>query len=95
MEPLAKRWEITEAALRDAHALLSTPDARVLDYLAHNELGLAFGDLVSFGREHSLPSVFWKLLGHAADCMSLNEHRADLRHRYREALELELAGKKN
>jgi hypothetical protein len=61
--------------LEEARALLKDDQAPGLDdyrdYLAHNELGLAFDVLTEVGAERKVPKRFWEVLREAGDEMCL------------------------
>lgn len=68
-------WAQTVHHLEEARALLEDDQAPGLDdyrdYLAHNELGLAFDVLTEVGAERKVPKRFWEVLREAGDEMCL------------------------
>ena len=68
-------WNLTRAHLDAARLHLGgLPDidlAAVLEFLEHNELGLAFDRLVDLGDDLDLPLAFWQHLDRAAREMRL------------------------
>lgn len=73
---LEPSWERTTAHLEAARRLLR-PEADGLrdfaDYLAHNELGLAFEVLAQIGEAENARSTFWDALAAAAAEMNLSD----------------------
>ncbi|MDN3057031.1 MafI family immunity protein [Streptomyces sp. SRF1] len=53
---------------------------RPREWLDHNELGLAFDDLVDLGHDHELPLAFWQHLDEAAREMNLYSSVLDKPH---------------
>ncbi|MGW4604812.1 MafI family immunity protein [Streptomyces sp. NPDC004532] len=74
-EALQPGWNLTRAHLDAARLRLAgLPDidlAAVLEFLEHNELGLAFDRLVDLGDDLDLPLAFWQHLDRAAREMRL------------------------
>lgn len=77
-EELFRSWDRTEALLKEARCAL--PPARPADvgdlgwyfqYLEHNELGLAFNDLVFVARDRGAGLECWRALALAADSMRI------------------------
>ncbi|WP_310729240.1 MafI family immunity protein [Streptomyces sp. N2A] len=73
--PLASSWTATRDHLNAAMSCLvqtAEIDSRgVQEWLDHNELGLAFDDLVDLGHDRELPLAFWQHLDEAAREMNL------------------------
>ncbi|MFF2629300.1 MafI family immunity protein [Kitasatospora griseola] len=74
-EALQAGWNRTRGHLDTARARLAGRpgiDLSVtLDFLEHNELGLAFDCLVDLGDDHDAPLAFWQDLDRAAREMRL------------------------
>ncbi|MEU3440939.1 MafI family immunity protein [Streptomyces griseoincarnatus] len=74
-EALQASWNQTHGHLDAARAhLMSLPDidlSPTLEFLEHNELGLAFDCLVDLGDDLDLPLTFWHHLDRAAREMRL------------------------
>jgi hypothetical protein len=77
---LEDSWARTIAHLHAARAQLrpEAPGLRVYDdYLAHNELGLAFDVLVQIGEAQNAQRSFWACLALAATEMDLRDDDPD------------------
>ncbi|WP_128819365.1 MafI family immunity protein [Streptomyces sp. S063] len=74
-EALQASWKQTRGHLDSARAhLTGLPDidlSATLEFLEHNELGLAFDCLVDLGDDLDLPLSFWRHLDRAAREMRL------------------------
>lgn len=72
---LKASWQRTEGFLRSALGVLPDPVGEGvrdgIDYLDHNELGLAFDVLVEVGAHQRAPRLFWETLKDASDEMKL------------------------
>jgi hypothetical protein len=75
-------WRITIHHLENARKLLPMPAApdpdgatidRYKEWLAYNELELAFDELEAIGLVNACPPAFWQELGIAAENMGLRE----------------------
>lgn len=73
--PLASSWTTTRDHLTAAMSSLTETaeidPSGVQEWLDHNELGLAFDDLVDLGHDRELPLAFWQYLDKAAREMNL------------------------
>ncbi|MEV5149885.1 MafI family immunity protein [Streptomyces sp. NPDC052727] len=82
--PLAPSWTTTRDHLTAAMSCLTETaeidPSGVQDWLDHNELGLAFDDLVDLGHDHELPLTFWQHLDKAAREMNLYSSVLDKPH---------------
>jgi hypothetical protein len=83
-DELHRSWERTEALLKRAQQAL--PPAQPEDvadlgwyfqYLMHNELGLAFHDLVFVARDRGAGPECWRALSLAADSMRIDSADPD------------------
>jgi hypothetical protein len=76
----AARWAKTSRLLLAAYYWLPVPgndgSGDFQDYLAHNELGLAFDVLVEVGRAQRASHKFWATLNEAAESMGVSPHDA-------------------
>ncbi|WP_306368873.1 MafI family immunity protein [Nocardiopsis sp. CC223A] len=74
-EALQAGWNRTRSHLDTARAhLAGLPDidlSATLEFLEHNELGLAFNCIVDLGNDLDLPLAFWQHLDRAAREMRL------------------------
>jgi hypothetical protein len=74
-EALQATWNRTRGHLEEARAhLVGHPEidlSATLEFLEHNELGLAFDYLVDVADDLDLPLAFWEHLDHAAREMGL------------------------
>lgn len=53
--------------------------ARLEEWLGHNELELALGELEAIGEDNNMPPAYWRELLSAATSMGLSEHLIRLR----------------
>ncbi|GGK28495.1 hypothetical protein GCM10011583_70570 [Streptomyces camponoticapitis] len=81
---LASSWTTTRDHLTAAMSCLTETaeidPSGVQEWLDHNELGLAFDDLVDLGHDHELPLAFWQHLDEAAREMNLYSSVLDKPH---------------
>ncbi|MFB8282662.1 MafI family immunity protein [Nocardia colli] len=84
-EALLASWKRTADHLNAAQAQLPNLSNVELsptrEYLAHNELGLAFDCLVDLGHSLELPLAYWQHLDRAACEMQLYSAGADTHHK--------------
>ncbi|MFD8988134.1 MafI family immunity protein [Streptomyces goshikiensis] len=82
--PLASSWTTTRNHLTAAMSCLTETaeidPSGVQEWLDHNELGLAFDDLVDLGHDRELPPAFWQHLDEAAREMNLYSAALDKPH---------------
>lgn len=74
---LRASWERTTEHLLLARSLLAVPEELLLDfaeYLEHNELELALGELECVALEMGAPEGFWRKANEAAQEMGLLDH---------------------
>ena len=102
---LFKRWKVSEALLKRAHAALPHPEKKdeeqfralegeFIEYLEHNEHELAL-DMVQQLGELVLPrGGFWKDLIRAAEYMELSQRVPYFQQKYHESLS-RLTGNEN
>jgi hypothetical protein len=89
---LERLWTEVRARLESAAALLpETPHPadrggaiqEYREFLAHNELGLAFDALETVGLVSEVPDAYWRELASAADLMRLRNRAEACRSRIR------------
>ncbi|MFD4610518.1 MafI family immunity protein [Streptomyces sp. NPDC058440] len=82
--PLVSAWTTTRNHLTAAMSCLTRTEeidlSGVQEWLDHNELELAFDDLVDLGHERELPLCFWQHLDEAAREMNLYSAALDKPH---------------
>jgi len=82
-ERLLKQWAVTEKLLSEAALQVEGTPAFVecMDFLSHNELGLALDTLAAEGEHRQVGADFWHLLKKAAEVMGLREQQTELRRK--------------
>ena len=80
---LQKQWEITKSFLAKAGDQVASCAgyAEYLDYLEHNELGLALDVLEGLGVTNPVTPEYWWQLLHAANLMELKTHCSSIQGR--------------
>jgi len=88
-QELFKIWAETEQYLLAARATVEAPmtgengfsEIRFLEYIDHNELGLALTELEGIPIFNEVPHEFWQLLLNAAAIMGIEEKIAEFKSR--------------
>jgi hypothetical protein len=89
---LRRLWVAVRQDFDRARALLPAPPAeaegsvgRLAEWLDHNELELALGELEALGEDNTAPPAYWRELASAAERMGLAEQAERLSRRAAEA----------
>ncbi|NKF22971.1 hypothetical protein [Solimonas marina] len=82
-ERLIKQWAISEKLLSEAALQVKDSEAftECMEFLSHNELGLALETLGAEGEHHQVNAEYWHLLKKAAEVMGLKEEVKEFRRK--------------